>query len=146
MPRLSLPSCCFRSSFWLIAFLVWVITLWVISDGPAPAPPGPGLPGIDKLLHFGYFFGGAGLLSATLYLRRAARTEASWRRLLITVVVLLAAIGALDEWHQSWIPERSGNDLGDWIADVAGALAGGLVFRRLHPLLHPENPDPEDSS
>ena len=147
MPGLNPPSCCFKSSFWLVAFLGWAITLWILSDGPPPAPPGPGFPGIDKILHFGYFLGGAGLLSAALYLqRRDRRTEVSWGRLLLTVVILLAAIGALDEWHQSWIPGRSGNDLGDWLADVAGALAGSLLFRRLHPLLQTADPGPEDSS
>ena len=141
MPRLNPPSCCFKSSFWLFAFLGWTITLWVLSDGPLPAPSGPRLPGVDKILHFGYFLGGAGLLSAALYLqRRDRRTEISWGRLLMTVVILLAAIGALDEWHQSWIPGRSGNDLGDWLADVTGALAGSLLFRRLHPLLQPAEP------
>ena len=147
MPGLNPPSCCFKSSFWLVAFLGWAITLWILSDGPPPAPPGPGFPGIDKILHFGYFLGGAGLLSAALYLQRRDRgTEVSWGHLLLTVVILLAAIGALDEWHQSWIPGRSGNDLGDWLADVAGALAGSLLFRRLHPLLQPADPGPEDSS
>ena len=141
MPRLNPPSCCFKSSFWLVAFLGWTITLWILSDGPLPAPSQPRLPGVDKILHFGYFLGGAGLLSAALYLQsRNRRTEISWGRLLMTVVILLAAIGALDEWHQSWIPGRSGNDLGDWLADVTGALAGSLLFRRLHPLLQPAEP------
>ena len=61
---------------------------------------------------------------------------------MITVVIVLAMVGVLDEWHQSWIPERSGNDFGDWLADVAGALAGALVFKRFHRLLDPPVPDP----
>jgi len=35
--------------------------------------------------------------------------------------------GALDEWHQSWSMNRSGNDLGDFLADVVGTLSGILV-------------------
>lgn len=129
-PRL--PSCCRRSTFWLGAFVVWAVVLWTLSDGPLPAPPGPKIVGFDKILHFGYYFGGAVLLSAGLYFRAPDRP--SWGKLTIAVVATLAVVGALDEWHQSWFPERSGNDLGDWIADTAGAFAGALAFRRLHRL------------
>ena len=135
MPGPHLPSCYSRSSFWFIAFLFWGIILWLLSDGPAPVAAGPKLPGLDKLLHFGYFFGGAGLLSAALYLHNRKRAALSWQRLVLTVVIVLATVGALDEWHQSWIPERSGNDPGDWLADVVGALTGGLTFKRFHRLL-----------
>ena len=134
-----LPTCCSRSSLWLGAFLLWGIVLWFLSDGPVPVREGPDLPHLDKLLHFGYFFGGAGLLSAALYLRGSSQSPPStpppWGRLAFTVVLILAGVGALDEWHQSWSPERSGNDLGDWLADLCGAYSGVLVFRRLHHLL-----------
>ena len=134
-----LSSCCSRSSLWFGAFLLWGIALWILSDGPVPVRHGPELPYLDKILHFGYFFGGAGLLSAALYLRaRTASPTAvscSWCQLILPVVLILAAIGALDEWHQSWIPERSGNDPWDWLADLLGACSGALVFRRLHHLL-----------
>ncbi|MCP4731165.1 MAG: hypothetical protein GY872_13935 [Roseibacillus sp.] len=142
MPRPRLPACCSGRTFWASMFLLWGIVLWLLSDGPIPIRDGPDLPGFDKILHFGYFFGGAGLLSAALYLHRCNRTGLSWRRLVITVVIVLAMVGVLDEWHQSWIPERSGNDFGDWLADVAGALAGALVFKRFHRLLDPPVPDP----
>ena len=128
-----LPSLCRHSSFWFVAFLIWGTVLWFLSDGPLPGPRGPRIPGIDKILHFGYYFGGAGLLSAALYLRRPAAPN--WKVLLLLVVAVLGAVGLLDEWHQSWYPERSGNDLGDWLADVLGALCGALVFRRVHPVL-----------
>ena len=57
------------------------------------------------------------------------------------LVIVLATVGALDEWHQSWVPGRSGNDPGDWLADVVGALTGGLVFKRFHCLLDRALPD-----
>lgn len=31
--------------------------------------------------------------------------------------------GALDEWHQSFVPGRT-PDATDWLADVAGVIAG----------------------
>ena len=128
-----LPPICRRSSFWFLCFAAWAVLLWILSDGPLPGPKGPSIYGADKVMHFGYFFGGAGLLSAALFLRAKDRTN--WRVLIVVVTVVLAGVGILDEWHQSWHPERSGNDLGDWLADVCGALAGSLVFRRLHRLL-----------
>ncbi|MEE3179232.1 MAG: VanZ family protein [Verrucomicrobiota bacterium] len=149
MPRPRLPACRSRSPFWSTLFLLWGIVLWLLSDGPIPMRDGPDFPGFDKILHFGYFFGGAGLLSAALYLHGSNRPGLSWRRLVITVVIVLATVGALDEWHQSWIPERSGNDFGDWLADIAGALTGALVFKCSHHLLGqpaPDRPSPEDLS
>ena len=149
MPRPRLPACRSRSPFWSTLFLLWGIVLWLLSDGPIPMRDGPDFPGFDKILHFGYFFGGAGLLSAALYLHGSNRPGFSWRRLVITVVIVLATVGALDEWHQSWIPERSGNDFGDWLADIAGALTGALVFKCFHHLLGqpaPDRPSPEDLS
>ena len=53
MPRL--PACCSGSTFWSSLFLLWGIVLWLLSDGPIPTHGGPDLPGLDKILHFGYF-------------------------------------------------------------------------------------------
>ncbi len=130
---MQLPSICRRSSFWLVAFLFWGTVLWILSDGPLPGPEGPSLYGFDKILHFGYFFGGAGLLSAALFLR--AGTNPNWPALIVLVILVISSVGLLDEWHQSWNPERSGNDAGDWLADAYGALAGALAFRRMHWVL-----------
>lgn len=131
--EMQLPSLCHRSAFWSAAFALWAVLLWFLSDFPGSALHGPGIPGFDKVLHFGYFFGGAGLLSAALFLR--TRDKPDWRALIAVVVGILAVIGMVDEWHQSWVPERSGNDPADWLADLAGALAGALVFRRFHRFL-----------
>lgn len=88
----------------------------------------------DKILHFGYFFGGAGLLSAALFLQK--RWPLHWSSLHLLVVVALFTTGAIDEWHQSWYPiSRSGNDAADLTADIVGALAGTFVFRKIQPKL-----------
>ncbi|MBI3568990.1 MAG: VanZ family protein [Gemmatimonadetes bacterium] len=55
----------------------------------------------------------------------------------LMVVAAISCFGALDEWHQQFIPGRS-MELGDWIADTTGALLGflfstfmaGVVLRR----------------
>jgi VanZ family protein len=85
------------------------------------------------LMHFGYFFGGAGLLSAFLFCQNA--TQPNWLKIMTIVLIGITAIGCLDEWHQSWVPERSGNDSQDLTADMLGAIAGFHVFKKLHRYL-----------
>ena len=86
-----------------------------------PNPPVPSaLARFDKVVHFAMYALLAGLLA-----------WAAVGRLTTTVVVLasvlaVAAWGAIDEWHQQFIPGRS-MDLNDWLADLAGALAGATV-------------------
>lgn len=128
-----LPSPCRPSVTWTLAFLLWAALLWHLSNGPLPGHPGPSIPGLDKVAHFAYYSGGAFLLSAALFLR--SRSEPNWPALFVAVVFLVSLVGLLDELHQSWSPGRTGNDPGDWLADAYGALAGALVFRRLHRLL-----------
>lgn len=44
------------------------------------------------------------------------------------VVVLGTCFGILDEFHQSFVPGRSGNDLYDIAADFIGSLAAPFVY------------------
>ena len=114
--------------FWLIAFVLWFATLWHLSSGPIPAPAGPNIPHLDKIAHFGYFFGGSGLLSA--FFHTLGKGRMPLHVMLTCVLLILAAVGCLDEWHQSWIPERSGNDSMDLTADIIGAIVGFHTFRK----------------
>lgn len=128
---MKLPSPLQRSLPWAVLCVLWFATLWFLSSRPLPGPKlETDLP-IDKVLHFGYFFGGAGLLSAALFLQK--KTAFHWSTLHLIVVVTLALVGSLDEWHQSWYSFRSGLDSADLTADLLGALAGTLVFRKLQP-------------
>jgi VanZ family protein len=133
---MKLPSILQRSPVWLVFFLIWFGTLWYLSSGPVQIHHGWKIPHMDKICHFGYFFGGSGLLSAFLYRKQFRHPD--WTRILIIVIAVMVGTGALDEWHQSWVPERSGNDALDLTADLCGSLAGFLVFRRLHFLLRSE--------
>jgi VanZ family protein len=117
---------------WFTAFAIWFATLWWLSSGVPDFPEGLNFRASDKLLHFGYFFGGAGLLSAALF-RRNPELHASTRILIVIIVVTL--VGASDEIHQSYVPGRSGNDAGDLIADFLGAIVGALVFQRFRRIL-----------
>jgi VanZ family protein len=118
---------------WLTAFAVWFGTLWWLSSQPNPLPPDLAIQLNDKVEHFGYFFGGAGLFSAFLF--RLHPEKSNWKKILLLTLLVAAFVGALDEHHQSFTPGRSAHDLGDFTADVLGALCGALVFRKLHRVL-----------
>jgi VanZ family protein len=120
-------------NFWLAGFLLWFVVLWGLSSFRVPSEGVPPIPHLDKFVHFGYFFGGSGLLCAWLFRRKPERTN--WVKLITTAVVVIALIGALDEYHQSFTPGRSGNDPFDWLADLLGAAAGAFTFKRVHHLL-----------
>jgi VanZ family protein len=75
----------------------------------------------DKVLHALEYAGLALLLAAALLASglRAGRAA--------LVAVLAASLyAATDELHQSFVPGRV-CDLGDWVADTLGALAGAAV-------------------
>ena len=78
---------------------------------------GPNIVDFDKVMHFGVF----GLL-ATL----VCRLGKGWRAALLALV-LTSAFGATDEWHQSFVPERS-SDIADWVADTLGAALAVSVY------------------
>jgi VanZ family protein len=52
--------------------------------------------------------------------------------LAIPGLLFTAIIGALDEFHQTFTPGRSGNEPWDWLADVTGGvLAAWIVWKLL---------------
>ncbi len=116
--------------FWLGSFILWFLILWAFSSFSGFGGMSPPIDHIDKVEHFGYFLGGGGLLSAYLY--RLHPQHPHWKFLILTVISVLALIGIIDEFHQSFTPGRSGNDPYDWLADVLGATAGSFIFKRLH--------------
>ena len=117
-------------NFWLAALLVWFGVLWILSSGLHPGIPTPPIAFFDKIEHSGYFFGGAGLFSA--YLFRKNPDSPRWGILIPSVIALMALVGGLDEFHQSFVPGRSGNDPFDWLADFLGAATGALGFKVAH--------------
>ncbi|HEY1083019.1 MAG TPA: VanZ family protein [Prosthecobacter sp.] len=103
---------------------VWAGVLFALS-ARSTLPPGPPIPYQDKVLHFLYFSGGGFCFAlAILGWRRPALP--AWRWWLTGTLFGMVA-GALDEYHQTFTPGRSGNDVGDWLADWTGAGAGALI-------------------
>lgn len=97
---------------WRIAALLWMILMFWLSSR-SDLPGGFDLPGwlpLDKVAHFGLF----GVLAALLYLAGSSA---------LLAVAIAALYGVSDEVHQMFVPGRS-PDVRDWLADLAGALAG----------------------
>lgn len=115
---------------WFACLVIWLLVLWLLSSRTGDAGGLPPIPGLDKVAHFGYFAGGGWLLAGFLFRLRPDRPR--WGQILVIVFVIAALMGWVDEYHQSHVPGRSGNDFGDWIADVTGAVTGALALRLFH--------------
>lgn len=124
-------------SLWYAAFAVWFGVLWWLSSEIRTFPPPARFFASDKVLHFGYFFGGAGLLSAAIF---RSRPDLPAARRILTTVAVVAAVGVIDELHQATVPGRDAT-IGDLIADTLGAIAGGFTFQRFRKVLS-DQPDP----
>ncbi len=104
---------------WTPPFL-WVVLILIGTSWPRIKLGPDDLP-LDKIAHFTSY----GVLAAL-----TLRATLGWHRwgTLAAVVAAIALFGAVDEWHQAFIPGRS-TSLADWIADVSGAVVGTLVVR-----------------
>jgi VanZ family protein len=109
--------------------VVWLALILVGTSWPQLSLGPDGL-GLDKAAHFIAY---AGLSALVL---RATRTPLKASTVL-GVMLGIAAVGALDEWHQELIPRRS-MSFADWIADATGALVGASLVRFV-PFLRPRH-------
>lgn len=110
-----------RRLAWLLPAVAYASLIFWLSHQSNPLPSLT-VEISDKLLHAVEYAGLAGLLVlglthvGTFGLRRAA----------LLAILLAAAYGATDELHQAFIPNRDASLL-DWLADAAGAVAGGIL-------------------
>jgi VanZ family protein len=75
----------------------------------------------DKAAHFTMY-----AVLAALLTRELAGMTGPWRAALLALTIGIG-FGAIDEWHQQYIPGRS-TELADWYADSLGAATGALLF------------------
>jgi VanZ family protein len=75
---------------------------------------------VDKILHFSIY-----TVFSYLLTRQISEITTRWRAAAIAVVFAMV-FGALDEWHQRFIPGRS-TEFADWRADAFGAVVGALI-------------------
>lgn len=99
--------------------LVWAAAILILTSVPVPDLGSPRH--ADKGVHF-LVYGLLGLLVG-----RALLAESRGRAHFAGAALAVAAFGALDEWHQSFIPGRY-SDMHDWVADVIGGAAALAVM------------------
>ena len=126
-----------RERLYLAMLAAWVALTLTLTSIPNPEF-GSSFPGADKVAHFG-FYGVAGFLFV-LWRReigKGAAVAVAW------AAIFAVLLGAVDEFHQQWIPGRS-MDLLDWVADFAGGTAGSIcstvAASRIPFLLTPKTP------
>ncbi len=97
---------------------LWAAVLFLLSELPEL---GDGLPaGTDKLVHGALYL----ILGLSLaWGKGRTGSNVGWAPLLL----MGAGYGALDEWHQSFVPGRDAS-VGDWMADSAGVMLALVLF------------------
>ena len=115
----------------------WVALTFTLTSIPNPEFS-PLFPWSDMIAHF-TFYGVMGFLFVLW--RRETGTGAA--AAVLWAAIFVALFGAVDEFHQQWIPGRS-MELLDWAADFAGGSVGGfcsaVAASMLPSLLTPKDP------
>jgi VanZ family protein len=114
---------------WFFAVACWAGLLFFLSSRAVPEVGGPQIPHLDKIAHAVYFTAGSACFFMGVRLLCPRRHG---RFALLLAVLFCAVVGALDEFHQSFVPERMGNDPFDWMADVLGGFLGSAVGAIFH--------------
>lgn len=133
--RMKLPRFLFSPLLWRVLVIVWAgLLYWLSEQSTLPQPAS--FNGVDKLEHAVFFAaGGACFL---LGLRLAGLVPRKFDAIAVTVL-FCSIIGALDEWHQTHTPGRSGGDIADWLADSVGGIIGAYVAIGLQMWLAPQS-------
>lgn len=127
-----------QPTFWAVSVGCWAGLLWWLSSRVLP-PVGPSFDHADKFKHLVYFTAGSFCLARFLILTRPNATALA---ITLSSIAFALIVGATDEYHQSLTPGRSGNDLGDLLADTAGGLLGAILALRSRPRRATTEPNP----
>ena len=111
--------------YWLPP-LLWAGLIFGLSSFTPTVPPVVDWPGLDKGVHM-ILFGVLAILLQRAFNLRTPLTAFAAASFSMIIVMLY---GALDEWHQSFVPGRR-PDSWDWVADSVGAIVGVLSFQGL---------------
>lgn len=102
--------------------VLWTLLILTLNSIPGDEYPRVRFPHADKLVHAMMYFP-VGLLYA-----RAVLLGQGSRGTIVAAIFAGAAMGALDELHQIWIPHR-GCSLADWVVDCVSVAGGALVAK-----------------
>ena len=99
---------------------LWAAVLFFLSESSGLGLDLPS--GADKLVHWGLFL----ILGLFLAWGKGRNgSSVSW----LLFFLIGVGYGALDEWHQGFVPGRDAS-VGDWVADSAGVMLGLVLFSR----------------
>ena len=120
--------------YWLPT-LAYMALIWTLSSIPRVVAPVVIFKMQDKVVHLIEY-----AILAILCCYSVARTRPRWKTPAVFLLSAFAATlwGAIDEWHQSFVPNRNA-DLMDAVADALGAIIGCALFlgiataRRIKP-------------
>lgn len=115
-----------RSSVWATAWvlvLCYCLSIFYFSSRAGGQLPDFFLLQHDKVCHFIEY---AGLGFLLCYALRLSTMKP--RHALFCAFLLALAYGVTDEYHQSFVPGRSGNDPYDLMADCFGGMAGAVLL------------------
>jgi VanZ family protein len=96
---------------------LWAALILILTSIPGSHIPELPFRNFDKVVHF-TIYGVLGWLAARAWVSGSRATS-----MVLLALVCVSIFGALDEWHQQFIPQRS-MDFLDWAADTSGAAAG----------------------
>jgi len=111
---------------WYGPWLVWTLTILVLTSLPKIELPKTGFSMMDKVAHAGVYFI-LGFLSARARMRGDTQNLGDAIKF---TAIFGTAFAIFDEVHQIFIPNRIG-DVGDAAADIVGILLSLLVFKYL---------------
>jgi VanZ family protein len=100
--------------------LLWAALILILTSIPGSHLPVLPFRNFDKIVHL-TIYGVLGWLTA-----RAWANGSRISAVALAAIALISCFGALDEWHQQFIPRRS-TDLLDWTADTTGAAIGVML-------------------
>ena len=101
--------------------MAWASLILIATSFPVPGTLASEAPTVaDKLVHFALY--------AVLGWLSSRAVEVVSARAAITVFVVTSVMGAMDEWHQRFIPGRD-PATADWVADTIGSATGILAFQ-----------------
>ena len=112
-----------------VALLVYLTALVTGTHLPHPEKLIP-IESNDKLLHFGAYFGLAFLMATRLQSLRPV----TWRAMLV-IWSLAVFTGIVDELTQMLPGINRHCEFNDWLADIAGAACGLLLWRGFRRML-----------
>jgi len=100
---------------------LWGLLIFLLTSIPNPPDPATLPVWSDKVIHV-VLYGVFGALLA----RGTLRTTRTRLKAFAAAMFIVALVGAVDEWHQQFVPGRLA-DIEDWFADVSGGLAGAVL-------------------